>query len=99
MTVTAPVTAPIPAVDPALHHEARGVSDRLALGFTKTLRFCADTFFMCAGNMIQLHGGIGFTWEHDAHLFFKRARAIQSALGNGAWHRERIATQILGDVA
>ena len=39
------VTAHIPTVDLALHHKARGVSDRLALGFTKTLRFCADTFF------------------------------------------------------
>lgn len=35
----------VPAVDPGLHHKAHGVSDRLALGFTKTLRFCADTFF------------------------------------------------------
>lgn len=59
--------------------------------------FAADTFFMCAGNMIQLHGGIGFTWEHDAHLYFKRARAIQSMLGSGEWHRERIATMILGE--
>ena len=49
--------------------------------------------------MIQLHGGIGFTWEHDAHLFFKRARAIQSMLGNGAWHREEVAKMILGEAA
>lgn len=61
--------------------------------------FAADTYFMCAGNMIQLHGGIGFTWEHDAHLYFKRARAIQSMLGSGEWHRERIATMILGEAA
>ena len=61
--------------------------------------FAADTYFMCAGNMIQLHGGIGFTWEHDAHLFFKRARALQTMLGNGNWHRERVASMILGDVA
>lgn len=59
--------------------------------------FCADTFFKCAGDMIQLHGGIGFTWEHDAHLFFKRARAIQSMLNGGDWHREKIATMILGE--
>ena len=61
--------------------------------------FCADTFFMCAGNMIQLHGGIGFTWEHDAHLFFKRARSIQTLLGTGDMHREAIAAKILGDAA
>ena len=61
--------------------------------------FCADTFFRCAGDMIQLHGGIGFTWEHDAHLFFKRARSIQTLLQSGDWHRERIAAQILGEAA
>lgn len=61
--------------------------------------FCADTYFRCAGDMIQLHGGIGFTWEHDAHLFFKRARSIQTMLMNGDWHREQIATMILGEAA
>ncbi|GLR66048.1 acyl-CoA dehydrogenase [Acidocella aquatica] len=61
--------------------------------------FAADTYFMCAGNMIQLHGGIGFTWEHDAHLFFKRARALQSMLGNGDWHREQVAAMIFGEMA
>ena len=43
--MTVSIAAQIPAVDPGLHHKAHGVSDRLALGFTKTLRFCADTFF------------------------------------------------------
>lgn len=61
--------------------------------------FAADTFFMCAGNMIQLHGGIGFTWEHDAHLFFKRARAAQTMLGSSAWHREQVASRLLGVAA
>ena len=61
--------------------------------------FATDTFFRCAGDMIQLHGGIGFTWEHDAHLFFKRARALQTMLGNNVWHREKIATMILGEAA
>jgi alkylation response protein AidB-like acyl-CoA dehydrogenase len=69
----------------------------LALHAAKS--FCADTYFMVAGNMIQLHGGIGFTWEHDAHLFFKRARAIQSMLGGGDFHREQVASMILGDAA
>ncbi len=69
----------------------------LALHAAKS--FCADTFFMVAGNMIQLHGGIGFTWDHDAHLFFKRARATQTMLGNGQMHREAIAAKILGEAA
>lgn len=69
----------------------------LALHAAKS--FAADTFFRCAGDMIQLHGGIGFTWEHDAHLYFKRARAIQTMLGNGSWHREQIAAMVLGEAA
>jgi alkylation response protein AidB-like acyl-CoA dehydrogenase len=40
---------------------------------------------------IQVHGGIGFTWEHDMHLYFKRAKASEAAFGSADWHRERIA--------
>lgn len=69
----------------------------LALHAAKS--FAADTYFLCAGNMIQLHGGIGFTWEHDAHLFFKRARSIQSMLGDGNFHREKVAAMVLGEAA
>lgn len=74
-------------------------SDEAPIAIHAAKCFCADTYFMVAGNMIQLHGGIGFTWEHDAHLFFKRARSIQSMLGSGNWHREEIATMILGEAA
>ena len=61
---------------------------------------CCDALFNCASNAIQLHGGIGFTWEHDAHFYFKRARACSTLLGSPAWHRERLASLIgLGDRA
>ena len=49
--------------------------------------------------MIQLHGGIGFTWEHDAHLYFKRARALKIHAGRRDWHREQVAAMVLGDAA
>ena len=52
--------------------------------------YCCDAFFDCAANAIQLHGGVGFTWEHDAHLYFKRARATAMLLGSPAWQRERL---------
>jgi alkylation response protein AidB-like acyl-CoA dehydrogenase len=52
--------------------------------------YCCDAFFECAANAIQLHGGIGFTWEHDAHLYFKRARAAATLLGSPGWQRERL---------
>ena len=45
---------------------------------------------VCAAG-IQLHGGIGMTWEHDLHLFLKRAKADEVAFGDATWHRERIA--------
>jgi alkylation response protein AidB-like acyl-CoA dehydrogenase len=44
-----------------------------------------------AGAGIQLHGGIGFTWEHDLQLYFKRAKASEIAFGDATWHRERVA--------
>ncbi len=45
--------------------------------------------------MIQFHGGIGYTWEHDAHLFFKRAKRLEYQYGDAAYHRERIAQLVI----
>ena len=56
---------------------------------------CSDTYTDCTAGMIQLLGGVGFTWEHVAHLYFKRARASSTLLGPPAWHRERIAARLL----
>jgi alkylation response protein AidB-like acyl-CoA dehydrogenase len=53
--------------------------------------FCSDTFFHCAAENIQIHGGIGFTWEHPAHLYFKRAKATEALFGDPSFHRERVA--------
>lgn len=56
--------------------------------------YCCDAFFDCAAHAIQLHGGIGFTWEHEAQLYFKRARASAMLLGSPAWQRERLVRLI-----
>jgi alkylation response protein AidB-like acyl-CoA dehydrogenase len=56
--------------------------------------YASETFTHAAGENIQLHGGIGFTWEHDAHLYFKRAHFDEQFLGDPAYHRERLATRI-----
>jgi alkylation response protein AidB-like acyl-CoA dehydrogenase len=53
--------------------------------------FCSDALLACAGESIQLHGGIGFTWEHSAHLYFKRAKASQLLFGDPAHHRNKLA--------
>ena len=61
---------------------------------------CCDAFFQCASNAIQLHGGIGFSWDHDCHLYFKRARAAATLLGSPSWQRERLAVGLgLGEPA
>jgi len=49
--------------------------------------WCSDAFNAVAGEMIQLHGGIGITWEHDAHLYFKRAHATAQLFGTARQHR------------
>jgi alkylation response protein AidB-like acyl-CoA dehydrogenase len=55
---------------------------------------CSDAYFRCAADCLQIHGGVGFTWEYDVHLYFKRARSSESLLGDPVWHRERIAREI-----
>jgi alkylation response protein AidB-like acyl-CoA dehydrogenase len=56
--------------------------------------YCSEAFFLAAAENIQIHGGIGFTWEHDAHLFFKRAKAMEIWLGDPQYHRELLAERI-----
>jgi acyl-CoA dehydrogenase len=50
-----------------------------------------DTASAATGAMIQYHGGIGYTWEHDAHFYLKRAKRLEYAFGDASQHRERIA--------
>jgi alkylation response protein AidB-like acyl-CoA dehydrogenase len=56
--------------------------------------YCSDAFRKAAGTGIQLHGGIGFTWEHDLHLYFKRAKSSEFTFGDATHHRERVAQLI-----
>jgi len=54
----------------------------------------SDAYRRVAAEGIQLHGGIGFTWDHDLHLYFKRAKSAEFTFGDGAWNRELIAQAI-----
>jgi alkylation response protein AidB-like acyl-CoA dehydrogenase len=56
--------------------------------------YASDAFRRIAGAGIQLHGGIGFTWEHDLHLYFKRAKSSEFTFGDATYHRERVAQLI-----
>ncbi len=56
--------------------------------------YCADAYYSVAAETIQVHGGIGFTWEHDAHLYFKRAKTTQLMLGHSSAWRAELADRI-----
>lgn len=56
--------------------------------------YCSNAFYHIAAESIQMHGGIGFTWEHPAHLYFKRAKSSEILFGSPSAHRERIASLI-----
>ncbi|CAM3107756.1 acyl-CoA dehydrogenase [Mycobacterium intermedium] len=54
----------------------------------------ADTFALCAGNAIQVHGGIAFTWEHELHRYFRRAKTAEAMFGSTAQHRALLADRV-----
>jgi alkylation response protein AidB-like acyl-CoA dehydrogenase len=71
-----------------------GREDRaLAVSIAKSK--AGDTARQAVSDMIQFHGGIGYTWEHDAHFFFKRAKRLEYAYGDASQHRERVAQLLL----
>jgi alkylation response protein AidB-like acyl-CoA dehydrogenase len=74
----------------ALAHDDPGQGE---LGVLAPLakRYCVDVFWHVAAEMIQLHGGIGFTWEHEAHRYLKRAKTSQLLLGSPAQLRRLVA--------
>jgi alkylation response protein AidB-like acyl-CoA dehydrogenase len=55
---------------------------------------CSDAYLKAAAENIQLHGGVGFTWEDDAHLYFKRAKSSEVFLGDPTYHRELLAQRL-----
>lgn len=59
--------------------------------------YCSDAYFAVAGDALQLFGGVGFTWEYDVHLYLKRAKSSEHLLGNGVFHRERLARMLLDE--
>jgi alkylation response protein AidB-like acyl-CoA dehydrogenase len=56
--------------------------------------YAADAFFKVACDNIQVHGGIGFTWEHDAHLYYRRAKSSELMFGDAPYHRELLAQRL-----
>jgi alkylation response protein AidB-like acyl-CoA dehydrogenase len=70
----------------------KGNIRKIAASLAKS--FCSEAYFHCAAENIQIHGGIGFTWEHHAHLYFKRAKSSELFMGDPAYHRELLAERL-----
>ena len=68
--------------------------EELSLAASLAKAYCSDAFFHAAAENIQIHGGIGFTWEHDAHLYFRRAKSSEIYLGDATYHRELVAQKL-----
>jgi alkylation response protein AidB-like acyl-CoA dehydrogenase len=69
-------------------------NDELPVVASLAKAYCSDAYFHATAENIQIHGGIGFTWEHPAHLYFKRAKSSELMLGDPTYHRELLAQRI-----
>jgi alkylation response protein AidB-like acyl-CoA dehydrogenase len=74
---------------------AQDGSDELPLVSSLAKAFCSEAYFRAAADNIQIHGGIGFTWEHDAHLYYRRAKSTELMLGTPEEHREIAAGYLI----
>jgi len=72
----------------AMAHDA-GDADRLRAGHVAKAA-AGNAAIVCARDGIQVHGGIGYTWEHDLHLFLRRAYGSEHLLGTRIWHHDRL---------
>ncbi len=66
---------------------------RLAVSVAKA--YASDAYREVGNRAIQIHGGMGFTWENDVHLYYRRAKASEVALGDATYHRERVAKLVV----
>jgi alkylation response protein AidB-like acyl-CoA dehydrogenase len=73
---------------------AAELNDELATNAPLAKAYCTEAFFHSAAENIQIHGGIGFTWEHPAHLYFKRAKSSELLFGDPTYHRELLAQRL-----
>jgi alkylation response protein AidB-like acyl-CoA dehydrogenase len=70
-------------------------SARVAVSIAKA--YCSDAYREVGNRGIQVHGGIGFTWEHDLQLYYRRSKAAETLFGDATFHRERIARYVVDE--
>jgi alkylation response protein AidB-like acyl-CoA dehydrogenase len=73
---------------------ASEMNDELPSTASLAKAYVSEAYFHAAAENIQIHGGIGFTWEHPAHLYFKRAKSSELLFGDPTYHRELLAQRI-----
>jgi alkylation response protein AidB-like acyl-CoA dehydrogenase len=73
--------------------------ESLPLAASMAKAYASDAGWRVPDASIQVHGGIGFTWEHDLHFFLKRGKANAAMFGDARWHRERVADAVLSEAA
>jgi alkylation response protein AidB-like acyl-CoA dehydrogenase len=73
--------------------------ESLPLAASMAKAYASDAGWRVPDASIQVHGGIGFTWEHDLHFFLKRGKANAAMFGDSRWHRERVADAVLAESA
>jgi len=73
---------------------AAELNDELPSVASLAKSYCSEAYFNASAENIQIHGGIGFTWEHPAHLYFKRAKSSELLFGDPTYHRELLAQRI-----
>jgi alkylation response protein AidB-like acyl-CoA dehydrogenase len=73
---------------------ASELNDELPAVASLAKAYCSDAYFHASAENIQIHGGIGFTWEHPAHMYFKRAKSSELLFGDPTYHRELLAQRI-----
>jgi alkylation response protein AidB-like acyl-CoA dehydrogenase len=66
-------------------------ADRASRAVSVAKAYCSDAYREIANRGVQIHGGIGFTWEHDLQLYYKRAKSSETLFGDANFHRERVA--------
>jgi alkylation response protein AidB-like acyl-CoA dehydrogenase len=86
----------------AAQHAAWAVADspeELPMAASIAKSHCSEAYTATASENIQIHGGIGFTWEHPAHLYFKRAKSAALMFGDAVYHRDLVARRLGATVA
>jgi alkylation response protein AidB-like acyl-CoA dehydrogenase len=70
-------------------------SPEASAGAALAAAYCSEAVTHVAEGNVQVHGGVGYTWEHDAHLYLRRAKSSELLFGAPAMHRERLGRLVL----